>query len=39
MLRRVRGTDHPVHVGYVDESGREVEPDDVSVIPTASYVG
>ncbi len=39
MLRRVRGTDGPVHVGYVDERGREVEPDDVAVIPTGAYPG
>ena len=28
MLRRVRGTDGPVHVGYLDEEGREVPPAD-----------
>jgi DNA-binding HxlR family transcriptional regulator len=39
MLRRVRGTDQPVHVGYITVGGREVKPADVSVIPTASYVG
>ena len=39
MLRRVRGTDGPVHVGYVDERGREVAPDDVAVIPTGAYPG
>jgi DNA-binding HxlR family transcriptional regulator len=39
MLRRVRGTDGPVHVGYVDERGREVEPDDVAVTPTGAYPG
>jgi len=33
MLRRVRGTDRPVHVGYIDEHGQEVEPRDVAVIP------
>ena len=37
MLRRVRGTDRPVHVGYVDGSGREVQPADVAVIPAGSY--
>jgi hypothetical protein len=26
MLRRVRGTDCPVHVGYLDDEGREVPP-------------
>jgi len=39
MLRRVKGTDCPVHVGYVDERGREVEPDDVAVIPAEAYLG
>src|SRR4029079_12794999 len=29
MLRRVRGTDGPVHVGYLDDEGREVPPADV----------
>jgi hypothetical protein len=33
MLRRVRGTDDPVHVGYLDEGGREVSAADVTVIP------
>jgi len=32
MLRRVRGTDYPVHVGYLDDSGREVPPADVAII-------
>jgi hypothetical protein len=26
MLRRVAGTDAPVHVGYIDPDGREVSP-------------
>jgi hypothetical protein len=37
MLRRVRGTDRLVRVGYVDERGREVQPADVAVIPAGSY--
>ncbi len=37
MLRRVKGTDRPVHVGYIDERGREVAPADVAAIPTAAY--
>jgi DNA-binding HxlR family transcriptional regulator len=36
MLRRVRGTDRPVHVGYVDDRGREVEPADVAAIPAGA---
>ena len=39
MLRRVRGTDRPVHVGFVDERGREVQPADVAMIPGGSYPG
>jgi DNA-binding HxlR family transcriptional regulator len=33
MLRRVRGSDRPVHVGFVDEHGREVQAGDVSIVP------
>ena len=33
MLRRVKGTSRPVHVGYIDERGREVDAADVAVIP------
>jgi DNA-binding HxlR family transcriptional regulator len=33
MLRRVRGTDLPVHVGYVNDEGNEVTLADVAVIP------
>ena len=36
MLRRIRGTDLPVHVGYVDDQGNEVIPADVAVIPADS---
>jgi hypothetical protein len=32
MFGRVRGTDCPVHVGYLDDAGREV-PADVAIIP------
>jgi DNA-binding HxlR family transcriptional regulator len=39
MLRRVRGTDCAVHVGYVDERGREIEPASVAIIPTEAYPG
>jgi DNA-binding HxlR family transcriptional regulator len=37
VLRRVRGSERPVHVGYVDEAGREVDPDNVQVVRTAAY--
>jgi len=33
MLRRIRGTDCPVRVGYLDEHGREVQPSDLALIP------
>jgi DNA-binding HxlR family transcriptional regulator len=33
MLRRIRGTDLPVHVGYVDDQGNEVAPAEVAMMP------
>jgi hypothetical protein len=36
MLRRVRGTDCPVHVGYLDDDGREVPLANVAIIPAGS---
>jgi DNA-binding HxlR family transcriptional regulator len=33
MLRRVRGTDRPVHVGYIDEDGCEIPLTDVAIVP------
>jgi DNA-binding HxlR family transcriptional regulator len=36
MLRRARGTDRPVHVGFVDDRGREVALADVAMIPADS---
>jgi DNA-binding HxlR family transcriptional regulator len=33
MLRRVGGTDRPVHIGYIDPDGREVPQDGVAMIP------
>jgi DNA-binding HxlR family transcriptional regulator len=36
MIRRIRGTDGPVRVGYLDEQGREVAPADLAVIPTGA---
>jgi DNA-binding HxlR family transcriptional regulator len=32
MLRRVAGTDRPVHVGYIDPDGHEVSADGVAMI-------
>jgi DNA-binding HxlR family transcriptional regulator len=37
LLRRVHGCDRPVHVGFVDDQGREVPATDVVMIPTAAY--
>jgi DNA-binding HxlR family transcriptional regulator len=39
MLRRVKGTDSPVHVGYVDEAGREVGAGDFVMVPADGYPG
>lgn len=36
VLRRIRNTDLPVHVGYVDDRGNQVAPADVAVIPADS---
>ena len=36
MLRRIRGTDLPVHVGYVDDQGNEIAQADVAMIPAGS---
>jgi DNA-binding HxlR family transcriptional regulator len=33
VLRRIRGTDLPVHVGYIDDRGNEVALVNVAVIP------
>ena len=39
VLRRIRGTDLPVHVGYVDDQGTEIAPADVAMIPEGSLQG
>jgi len=39
ILRRVRGGDRPVHVGFVDDYGEEIAPADVAMIRTAAYPG
>lgn len=36
MLRRVRGTGRPVHIGFVDDGGREIAQADVAMIPADS---
>jgi DNA-binding HxlR family transcriptional regulator len=37
ILRRVNGSDVPVHVGFVDDRGHEVERDKVAMIRTAAF--
>lgn len=37
VVRRVAGTDRPVHVGFIDDRGREVEQSKVAAIRTAAY--
>ncbi|AXI77422.1 winged helix-turn-helix transcriptional regulator [Peterkaempfera bronchialis] len=39
MLRRVADTDRPVHVGFVDDHGREVPPAEVAMVRTDAYPG
>ena len=39
VLRRIRGTDLPVHVGYVDDQGDEIALADVAMIPADSLRG
>ena len=36
MLHRIRGTDCPVRVGYLDDEGREVQPADLAIIPAGA---
>jgi DNA-binding HxlR family transcriptional regulator len=37
VVRRTRGTDRQVHVGYIDDRGAEVGADDVMFVRTAAY--
>jgi DNA-binding HxlR family transcriptional regulator len=37
LLRRVRDSDRPVHVGFVDDRGREIPAEDVAMIRTDAY--
>jgi DNA-binding HxlR family transcriptional regulator len=37
MLRRIAGTDCPVHIGFVDPDGQEVPLDGFAMIPTDAY--
>jgi DNA-binding HxlR family transcriptional regulator len=35
--RRARASDRPVHVGFIDDRGREIAPDEVDVIRTSAH--
>ncbi|HVT67256.1 MAG TPA: hypothetical protein VHF26_05875, partial [Trebonia sp.] len=37
LLRRDAATGEPVHVGFIDSQGREIDPDRVAFVPTESY--
>jgi DNA-binding HxlR family transcriptional regulator len=39
LLRRVAGTDRPVHVGYIGPDGREVSPEGVAMMPADTPYG
>jgi DNA-binding HxlR family transcriptional regulator len=39
VIRRDRRNDRPVHIGYIDDRGREVAPENVAWIRTAAYPG
>jgi DNA-binding HxlR family transcriptional regulator len=39
VLRRVKGSERPVHVGLIDDRGREVEPEDFEWVTTSAYPG
>jgi DNA-binding HxlR family transcriptional regulator len=37
VQRRARGTDRPVHVGFIDDRGREIDCDEVAVVRTPTH--
>ena len=37
VVRQVKGSDRPVHVGFIDDQGREVDHSEVAMVPTAAY--
>lgn len=39
ILRQVEGTERPVHVGFIDDDGNEVDESSVALIPTAASPG
>jgi len=38
LLRRIAGTDRPVHIGYIDPGGREIPPDGVAMVPASNFL-
>jgi hypothetical protein len=36
MLRRTKDSGQPVHVGFVDDSGREIPRENVAMVPAAA---
>jgi hypothetical protein len=36
ILRRTKDSDQPVHVGFVDDSGREIPRENVAMVRTAA---
>ena len=39
VIRRDRRNDRPIHIGFVDDRGREVAADNVAWVRTAAYPG
>jgi DNA-binding HxlR family transcriptional regulator len=37
--RRARATGRPLHVGFIDDRGREIGPAEVAIVHTAQYPG
>lgn len=37
VVRRIRDTDQPSHVGFIDDEGREVPLSDVSMVRAAAH--
>jgi DNA-binding HxlR family transcriptional regulator len=37
VIRQVKESERPVHVGFIDDQGREVDHSEVAMVPTAAY--
>src|SRR5262249_19416592 len=35
VLRRVKSTERPVHIGFIDDRGREVKPENFEMVPAS----